>query len=121
MTATSGRSEPQKSLPDVDIRLRTVEVERRSAPNDRVPVRMIGPRLKSLAGFFGDGMHGLERGVHRFNLAHFADTPANLTAVSRSAEAGVLVITCSDLGIDRTHYWVITPLTSMCCRTPATW
>lgn len=44
-------------------------------------------------------MHGLERGVHSFNLAHFADSPADLAAVSLSADAGVLVITCSDLGI----------------------
>jgi carbonic anhydrase len=46
-------------------------------------------------------MHRLERGIHSFNEAHFTNSSSDLFGTSDGgATTRVLIVTCSDLGID---------------------
>jgi carbonic anhydrase len=45
-------------------------------------------------------MHGLERGIHQLDEAHFTNSSSELFGSSGSAAPRVLIVTCSDLDID---------------------
>jgi carbonic anhydrase len=45
-------------------------------------------------------MHGLERGIHKLDEAHFTNSSGDLFGSSEGAATRVLIVTCSDLEID---------------------
>jgi carbonic anhydrase len=45
-------------------------------------------------------MHGLERGIHRLDEAHFTNSSSDLFGSSDGAATRVLIVTCSDLDTD---------------------
>ena len=48
----------------------------------------------------GTFMHSLDRGIHRFDAAHLTESSKDIFAGEGRGETRVLIITCSDIGID---------------------